>query len=176
MELIRENPTNEFKREYEFDIKKEVVAFANSRGGIIYVGRDNEGNSYPLDDVTGTMTKISNGVRDGIRPDVTMFVSYDTGDSSVTTSVSEGTNKLYYLTDKGLKPSGVYVRQGESAAPASFEQMSIVTMAFPVASLLTSMTTVLSLYRLAVCTHSKQLKKMRCNDSTVVGAPLAAPA
>jgi len=120
---MRENQTNEFKREYKSDIKKEVVAFANSRGGTIYVGRDNEGNSYPLDDVTGTMTQISNSVRDGIRPDVTMFVSYDTDDSSVTVSVSEGTNKPYYMTDKGITPSGVYVRQGESAAPASFEQI-----------------------------------------------------
>jgi len=120
---MRENQTNEFKREYKPDIKKEVVAFANSRGGTIYVGRDNEGNPYPLADVTGTMTQISNSVRDGIRPDVTMFVSYDTDDSSVTVSVSEGTNKPYFLTDKGITPSGVYVRQGESSVPASFEQI-----------------------------------------------------
>lgn len=32
---------------------------------------------------------------------------------------STGTRRPYYLTDKGLRPSGVYVRQGASSAPAS---------------------------------------------------------
>ena len=33
-----ENETTEFKREYTDNIKKEVIAFANTRTGIIYVG------------------------------------------------------------------------------------------------------------------------------------------
>jgi len=37
--------------------------------------------------------------------------------------VREGTHKPYFLPDKGLKPSGVYVRQGTSSVPASFEQI-----------------------------------------------------
>ena len=35
--------------------------------------------------------------------------------------VSVGTNKPYYLSDKGLKPSGVYVRKGSSSQPVSDE-------------------------------------------------------
>jgi ATP-dependent DNA helicase RecG len=35
--------------------------------------------------------------------------------------IQEGTNKPYYLKDKGLKPSGVYVRQGASSVQASYE-------------------------------------------------------
>jgi len=120
---MRENETTEFKREYTSDIKKEVVAFANTEGGNIYIGRDNKGNAYPINDVNGTLMQITNSVRDGILPDVTMFVNYSTGNDSITMTVSEGTNKPYYLADKGIKPSGVYVRQGESAAPASFEQI-----------------------------------------------------
>jgi len=120
---MRENESTEFKREYTTDIKKEVVAFANTNGGHIYVGRDDKGNPYPLADVTGTMSQITNSIRDGILPDVTMFVSYETDESSITMAVSEGTNKPYYLAEKGIKPSGVFVRQGESAAPASFEQI-----------------------------------------------------
>ena len=38
-------------------------------------------------------------------------------------TVSEGTHKPYFLTEKGLKPSGVYVRQGASSVPASYEQI-----------------------------------------------------
>ena len=120
---MRENSNTEFKREYTSDIKKEVLAFANADGGVIYVGRDNEGNSYPLDDVDNTLTQITNSIRDSILPDVTMFVSYETDSDSITITVREGTNKPYYLADKGLKPSGVYVRQGASSVPASFEQI-----------------------------------------------------
>ena len=35
--------------------------------------------------------------------------------------VVPGTNKPYYLSDKGLKPSGVYVRKGSSSQPVSDE-------------------------------------------------------
>jgi ATP-dependent DNA helicase RecG len=38
-------------------------------------------------------------------------------------TVSEGTNKPYYLKGKGLKPSGVFVRQGTSSVSASPEQI-----------------------------------------------------
>ncbi len=60
--------------------------------------------------------------RDAVRPDVTIFTNYEiTGAGVIRITVSQGTNKPYYLSEKGLKPSGVYVRQGTSAAPASPE-------------------------------------------------------
>lgn len=48
------------------DIKKEVIAFANSGGGIIYVGCDDEGNPYPLSNIDETLTQITNSTRDSI--------------------------------------------------------------------------------------------------------------
>jgi ATP-dependent DNA helicase RecG len=120
---MREENNIEFKREYTVDIKKEVMAFANSSGGVIYVGRDDDGNPYPLADIDGTLTQITNSIRDGLSPDVTMFVGYETNESGITITVQEGTHKPYFLPEKGLKPSGVYVRQGTSSVPASFEQI-----------------------------------------------------
>jgi ATP-dependent DNA helicase RecG len=120
---MHEGSNIEFKREYTADIKKEVMAFANSSGGVIYIGRDDEGNPYPLSDIDETLTQITNSVRDGILPDVTMFVGYETGKDGITVTVWEGTHKPYFLPEKGLKPSGVYVRQGASSVPASFEQI-----------------------------------------------------
>lgn len=118
-----ESSNIEYKREYTPDLKKEILAFANSGGGIIYIGRDDEGNPYPLSDIDKTLTQITNSVRDGILPDITMFISYEISDSCIIITVSEGTHKPYFLPDKGLKPSGVYVRQGASSTPASFEQI-----------------------------------------------------
>ena len=114
----------EFKSQFTEEIYKEVIAFANTDGGIVYVGIDNDGNAIGLADVDQEYTRITNGIRDAIMPDVTMFVRFTIQDNKIVRiAVSEGTNKPYYLKGKGLKPSGVYVRQGTSSVPASPEQI-----------------------------------------------------
>jgi ATP-dependent DNA helicase RecG len=120
---VHENNNTEFKRAYTDDIKKAVMAFANSEGGVIYVGRDDSGNRCPLIDMDGTLTQITNSIRDGLLPDVTMFVRYEVSEGDIVITVQEGTHKPYFLREKGLKPSGVYVRHGASSVPASFEQI-----------------------------------------------------
>lgn len=114
----------EFKSQFTEEIYKEVIAFANTDGGIVYVGIDNDGNAIGLEDVDKEYTRITNGIRDAIMPDVTMFVRFSVQDNKVVRiTVNEGTNKPYYLKSKGLKPSGVYTRQGTSSAQASAEQI-----------------------------------------------------
>ena len=114
----------EYKSQLIDDIYKEVIAFANTDGGIIYLGIDNKGNLIGIDDVDETYTRLTNGIRDAIHPDVTMFVRYVLQDNKVIRiEVNEGSSKPYYLKSKGLKPTGVYVRQGTSSVPASPEQI-----------------------------------------------------
>lgn len=114
----------EFKSQFTEEIYKEVIAFANTDGGIVYVGIDNEGNAVGLTDVDKGYTRITNGIRDAIMPDVTMFVRFTIQENKVVRiTVNEGTNKPYYLKGKGLKPSGVFVRQGTSSVPASPDQI-----------------------------------------------------
>lgn len=114
----------EFKSQFTDEIYKEIIAFANTDGGIVYVGIDNDGNVVGLTDVDNEYTRITNGIRDAIMPDVTMCVKFTIQDNKVVRiTVNEGTNKPYYLKSKGLKPSGVYVRQGTSSVPASPEQI-----------------------------------------------------
>lgn len=114
----------EFKSQFTEEIYKEIIAFANTDGGIVYVGIDNEGNVIGLANVDNEYTRITNGIRDAIMPDVTMCVKYFIQDNKVVRiTVNGGTNKPYYLKSKGLKPSGVYVRQGTSSVPASPEQI-----------------------------------------------------
>ena len=114
----------EFKSQFTDEIYKEIIAFANTDGGIVYIGIDNDGNVVGLTDVDNEYTRITNGIRDAIMPDVTMCVKFTIQDNKVVRiTVNEGTNKPYYLKSKGLKPSGVYVRQGTSSVPASPEQI-----------------------------------------------------
>ena len=61
----------EYKSQLTDEIYKEVIAFANTDGGIIYIGVDDQGNATGIDDVDGTYTRLTNGVRDAIQPDVT---------------------------------------------------------------------------------------------------------
>lgn len=57
------------------------------------------------------------------KPDVTMFIHYETldceGKAVVAVNIQRGTNRPYYLAKKGLRPEGVYVRQGYSSVPAT---------------------------------------------------------
>lgn len=116
-----EDEKTEFKREITSDIKKEVIAFANTSGGVIYVGVDNDGKKYGISNIDEVLTQITNMIRDSILPDVTMFVHYSIEEETIKIEVQEGTNKPYYLADKGIRPAGVYVRQGSASAPASFD-------------------------------------------------------
>ena len=114
----------EFKTQFTEDIYKEIIAFANTDGGVIYIGIDDDGNAVGLKNVDETYTRITNGIRDAIAPDVTMFIKYTIQENKVVRiSVGEGSYKPYYLKSKGLKPTGVYVRQGTSAAQASPDQI-----------------------------------------------------
>ena len=114
----------EYKAQVIDDIYKEVIAFANTDGGIIYIGIDDNGNLTGIDDVDGTYTRLTNGIRDAIQPDVTMFVRYVLQENKVIRiEVGEGSYKPYYLKSKGLKSTGVYVRQGASSVQASPDQI-----------------------------------------------------
>lgn len=114
----------EYKSQMIDDIYKEVIAFANTDGGVIYIGIDDHGNVTGIDNVDETYTRLTNGIRDAIHPDVTMFVRYILQDNKVIRiEVGEGSYKPYYLKSKGMKPAGVYVRQGTSSVQASPEQI-----------------------------------------------------
>jgi len=114
----------EYKSQLQGDIYKEVIAFANTDGGVIYIGIDDQGDVVGIEDVDETYTRLTNGIRDAIEPDVTMFVRYVLReDRVIRIEVGEGSYKPYYLKGKGLKPAGVYVRQGAASVQASPEQI-----------------------------------------------------
>ena len=121
--LFRENETVELKEIVTDDIKKEIIAFANCNGGKLYVGVQDDGTIIGVDDADSISLQISNMVRDAIKPDVTMFVHYETieeeGKEIIAIDVQRGTDRPYYLAKKGMRPEGVFVRQGYSSVPAT---------------------------------------------------------
>jgi ATP-dependent DNA helicase RecG len=118
-----ENLTTEFKREYTEDIKKTITAFANTNGGTLYIGVADNGAAVGVHNIDDTILRVSNAVRNAIKPDVSLFVDYETenmeGAMVVKVHVQKGTARPYYLAGKGIRPEGVYVRQGTATVPAS---------------------------------------------------------
>ena len=118
-----ESLTVEYKREYVDDIKYTVIAFANTEGGKIYIGIDNAGKTVGVDDADAVMLRVTNMIRDSVRPDVTIFTRCELdvveGKTIVVVTVYRGSARPYYLAGKGVRPEGVYVRQGSASVPAS---------------------------------------------------------
>lgn len=119
----QESETTELKSIFVDEINKEIIAFANTDGGILYIGVRDNGEVIGLDDPDGTALRVSNMVRDTIKPDITMFLHYRTvkegGKEIIEIIIQRGTDRPYYLAKKGMRPEGVYVRQGYSSVPAT---------------------------------------------------------
>ena len=98
---FQESETVELKSIVVDDIKKEIIAFANCEGGILYIGVQYDGMVLGVDDPDETALQISNMVRDAIKPDLTMFLHYETIDVDekkiVAVSVQQGTERPYYI-------------------------------------------------------------------------------
>ena len=60
---VREGETVEFKREMNSGAVKTVIAFANTGGGTLYIGVDDEGVPVGVDDIDAEMTRVTSRLR-----------------------------------------------------------------------------------------------------------------
>lgn len=122
-----ESETVELKSILVPDIEKWIVAFLNSKGGTIYIGVDDKGKVVGVPDYLKDKydNQLSSMISDeGIKGNARKFVSFGYNDDDVLViSVKEGTNKPYYISGKGPRPNGVYVRYGRSIRQATDEEI-----------------------------------------------------
>lgn len=120
---MQESNTVEFKREFTPELNKEVVAFANTDGGKIYIGIEDDGRICGVEDADAVMLACINHIRNTIRPDpigmVRCTVRSMEGKSVVELEVGKGSASPYYLSGKGIRPEGVYIRIGSASVPAT---------------------------------------------------------
>ncbi len=100
---------------------KEIVAFANTGGGDLYIGISDDGTVRGVRNTDDTMKRLSSMAHDTILPNIMPFlqirpVEMD-GKDVIKASVSVGTQRPYYLSSGGLTPRGVYVRVGSASIP-----------------------------------------------------------
>lgn len=123
--LTSENMNVEYKQEYVTDIRKEVIGFINAEGGTLLVGVRKDGVVVGVSNPDEVMLQIVSSLKDSLAPDVMPFVRVDSitmeGKQVVEVDVTTGTNRPYYLREKGLKPGGVYVRKGSATQPMTEE-------------------------------------------------------
>ena len=123
--MYKEDQNTELKVELTKDIKKEIVAFANTNDGTIYIGINDNGKIIGLKNAKKDLEALSGMIREGIKSDLTLYtkiyIEEINNKDIIVIKVNEAPNKPYYLTDKGLKTSGVYLRHGNVSIQASEE-------------------------------------------------------
>ena len=70
-----ENFDREFKEIYVSDIKKSVLAFANTEGGVLYIGVNDNGEVVGVDNADAVMQQLANSLKDSVAPDAMPFIS-----------------------------------------------------------------------------------------------------
>ena len=104
----------ELKQEMVDDLDKEIIAFLNTHGGIIYIGVDDNGNvvGVPQNLRDKYDEKVSAIITNNIKPNCRNKITFKYDENVLVIAIKEGDNKPYYLTTKGPKPSGTYIRVG----------------------------------------------------------------
>ena len=114
MKSYFEDDKTELKRELIDEVKTEILAFLNSDGGTVYVGVEDDGIIVGFNDnkiKDSLELKLGNWIQESFFPKPSNLIKYYFNDDNVLEiEISKGTNKPYYLKDKGPKPSGVYIR------------------------------------------------------------------
>ena len=117
----------EFKREYNDKVNKVLLSFLNTEGGTLYIGIENNGTVYGVDDADGLILKTMNSLRDTVTPDPSGYISIAPverdGKTIIEVTVERGAMIPYCFKAYGLVPQGVYVRVGSESVSASREHI-----------------------------------------------------
>ena len=102
-----ENEYCELKMILTKDIKKEIIAFANTNGGKIYIGVDDDGNIIGIDNPDNDLQALTGMINEGIKPSLIEYTQikieqYDNKNVLII-EIQSSPNKPHYLADKGLK-------------------------------------------------------------------------
>lgn len=117
---MTENSRIEFKSKLTDDLEKEVVAFLNAEGGVVYIGRD-ETKAYKLNNIDELQLKIKDRLKHNISPSILglfdITVEEFNGEKVIKIIVASGSEKPYYIRKKGMSEKGCFIRIGSSSEP-----------------------------------------------------------
>ena len=123
--------TVEFKSKWDASkdgefIKETLVAFANTAGGDLYIGVDDDGNVVGLTDSPDVEERLASAVRDNISPSLVGSVVTELlkiqGKVVLRVHVDAGLLKPYCLDPKDA--SGIYIRRRDTNSLASLDDIT----------------------------------------------------
>lgn len=111
-----ENETTELKREWNKDkCLREIVAFLNTRDGAIYIGVNDDGTIYGVNNLEKTLSEIKDCIADMILPSTESLYELSSkfinGKHIIVINIKKG-NKLYYIKKYGRSSQGCFYRDG----------------------------------------------------------------
>lgn len=105
----------ELKEILTSELKKEVVAFANTCDGTIYIGINDRGEIVGVENSDDVMERAGASIRNSIKPYISMYVTLDLkkieNKNVIVIEVQRGTSRPYYIAEKELEPSGVILNK-----------------------------------------------------------------
>lgn len=117
----REGKTLEFKRDLSSPMGplRTIVAFANSAGGRLVVGVEDDGTVVGVGDPLAEEERIANLISDHIAPQLVPAIDLMTlgGQTVLVVDVPLSTRRPHYMTRQGAE-AGVYVRLGSTTRRA----------------------------------------------------------
>lgn len=117
----------EFKREVNDKIEREVVSFLNSKGGHIYIGIEDDGTVYGVNDIDNLQLLVKDRIKDKISPSPIGFYEIipevKDGKCILHIIIASGNEKPYYVKKYGMCPQGSYIRVGSSCVQLTEKQI-----------------------------------------------------
>ncbi|MFC2136217.1 RNA-binding domain-containing protein [Bacteroidota bacterium] len=124
----------EFKQRFSTHekISKELIAFANTRGGYLIIGVDDDKSIYGVDSEKGVTELLKEAAADFCEPPIELKIRYVEIENKelVVVEIDESNNKPHRIQDykKDIDPStaDVYVRVNDKSVLASKEMIKIL--------------------------------------------------
>ncbi|MFA5447342.1 MAG: RNA-binding domain-containing protein [Sphaerochaeta sp.] len=117
----------EFKRSVTDDFEKEIVAFLNTLGGVLYLGLDDTGTVVGFNNVGKQALAVIDRIKNNICPSSLGLFNVETMSENrkgyIKITVAQGPEKPFYLKEHGLSPRGCYLRVGSQTTAMSQEMI-----------------------------------------------------
>ena len=123
-----ENYNTEFKRNLSKNLEKVVIGFLNTQGGDLYIGIDDDGTIYGVENADSIQLQIVDRIKNNISPNVLGLYDIKTiqkdNKTIVHLIVSGGRERPYHLKEFGMVEKGCFMRIGSAIQQMSSEMIS----------------------------------------------------